>query len=133
MTKSEKAYDGKFDMIQTVAGVTQAEYPFVVSDRPVPHLMAGPAPSLANIPAPDPAVLTILRASCLRLLITLQNHINNWSVAESAQRRDAGDMLQCDNNNKRQPDTHDTDTEEDIELEDGDSQCTQPKVCFMTI
>ena len=28
-----------------------------------------------------------------------------------------GDMLQCDNNNKRQPDSHDTDTEEDIEIE----------------
>ena len=53
MTKSEKAYDGKFDMIQTVAGVTP-EYPFVVSDRPVPRLMAGPAPGLANIPAPGP-------------------------------------------------------------------------------
>ena len=39
-----------------------------------------------------------------------------------------GDMLQCDNNNKRQPDSHDTDTEEDIEIEDGDRQCTQPKV-----
>ena len=129
MTKSEKAYDGKFDMIQTVAGVTP-EYPFVVSDRPVPRLMAGPAPVslISRHPAPDQAVLTILRASCLRLLITLQNHINNWSVAESAQRRDTRDMLQCDNNNKRQPDTHDTDSEEDIELEDGDRQCTQPKV-----
>ena len=45
VTKSEKAYDGKFDMIQTVAGVTP-EYPFVVSDRAVPRLMAGPAPRL---------------------------------------------------------------------------------------
>ena len=43
VTDSEKAaYDGKFDMIQTVAGVTP-EYPFVVSDRAVPRLMAGPA------------------------------------------------------------------------------------------
>ena len=38
-------------------------------------------------------------------------------------------MLQCDNNNKRQPDNPDTDTEEDIELEEEDaSQCSQPKV-----
>ena len=43
------------------------------------------------------------------------------------------DMLQCDNNNKRQPDSHDTDTEEDIEIEDGDRQCTQPKVSVMII
>ena len=42
-------------------------------------------------------------------------------------------MLQCDNNNKRQPDSHDTDTEEDIEIEDGDRQCTQPKVSVMII
>ena len=41
------------------------------------------------------------------------------------------DMLQCDNNNKRQPDNQDTDTEEDIEIEDGDGQCTQPKVCII--
>ena len=37
-------------------------------------------------------------------------------------------MLQCDNNNQRQPDNQDTDTEEDIEIEDGDRQCTQQKV-----
>ena len=36
-------------------------------------------------------------------------------------------VMQCDNNNKRQPDT---DTEEDIELDDGDRQCSQPKVYF---
>ena len=42
-------------------------------------------------------------------------------------------MLQCDNNNKRQPDNHDTDTEEDIEIEDGDRQCTQQKVSILMI
>ena len=45
----------------------------------------------------------------------------------------ARDMLQCDNNNKRQPDNHDTDTEEDIEIEDGDRQCTQQKVSILMI
>ena len=42
-------------------------------------------------------------------------------------------MLQCDNNNKRQPDNHDTDTEEYIEIEDGDRQCTQQKVSILLI
>ena len=41
-------------------------------------------------------------------------------------------MLQCDNNNRRQPDNPDTDTEEDIELEDA-SQCSQPKVGILQI
>ena len=42
-------------------------------------------------------------------------------------------MLKCDNNNKRQPDNQDTDTEEDIEIEDGDRQCTQQKVSILLI
>ena len=42
-------------------------------------------------------------------------------------------MLQCDNNNQRQPDNHDTDTEEDIEIEDGDRQCTHQKVGILKI
>ena len=64
MTKSEKAYDGKFDMIQTVAGVTP-EYPFVVSDRAVPRLMARARTMLMSRLPAQPALLTILRASCL--------------------------------------------------------------------
>ena len=40
-------------------------------------------------------------------------------------------MLQCDNNNKRQPDSADTDTEEEAELGDGANQFSQPKVTFL--
>ena len=78
VTDRWKAYDGKFDMIQTVAGVTP-EYPFVVSDRAVHRLMAGPAP--ANVPAPGSPGAADHFARFMSV-ITLQNHINNWSVAE---------------------------------------------------
>ena len=92
-------------------------------------LSPGPGPALQ--PAePGPPALTIARFITPHNSSLLQDRINNWSpdsfVKESSQERD---MLPCDNNNKRQLATADTDAE-DRDTEEGDNQCSQQKVRF---